>query len=291
MKSRCAAASIAAVLCADASGALLYGQEARAQSQSADRPRAVAPKETTPAARARSGVAAPQGFSVILVLGDLQGTTTSDDVPAAARKALADMRDFLPFKSYRLLDAAWVMCCGSGARSGQAVSRGRTTSQMLRGPDDQEYELKLATSRVESGRVFVDFSLRAVADLSGLATTQLTRQVASLTDRRAVLEAVLQDARKRVELGTLPTIEVTKHEVELRSLQRQIDDLNERLGKSEPRAARSTFAHSSTQALIDTTFTMDVGETVVVGTSRQKGGTKALIALLTAVPPRAGGRD
>ena len=31
---------------------------------------------------------------------------------------------------------------------------------------------------------------------------------------------------------------------------------------------------------------MDVGETVVVGTSRLKGGSKALIALLTAVPPR-----
>jgi hypothetical protein len=29
---------------------------------------------------------------------------------------------------------------------------------------------------------------------------------------------------------------------------------------------------------------MDVGETVVVGTSRVRGGDKALIALLTAVP-------
>jgi len=29
---------------------------------------------------------------------------------------------------------------------------------------------------------------------------------------------------------------------------------------------------------------MDVGETVVVGTSRTRGGDKALIALLTAVP-------
>jgi len=35
--------------------------------------------------------------------------------------------------------------------------------------------------------------------------------------------------------------------------------------------------------MIDTSFTMDVGETVVVGTSRLAGGDKALIALLTAV--------
>ena len=32
---------------------------------------------------------------------------------------------------------------------------------------------------------------------------------------------------------------------------------------------------------------MDVGETVVVGTSRLNGGSKALIALLTAAPPNA----
>jgi len=32
---------------------------------------------------------------------------------------------------------------------------------------------------------------------------------------------------------------------------------------------------------------MDVGETVVVGTSRLRSNSKALIALLTAVPQRA----
>ena len=37
------------------------------------------------------------------------------------------------------------------------------------------------------------------------------------------------------------------------------------------------------RSVIDTTFNMDVGETVVVGTSRVRGGDKALIALLTAV--------
>jgi len=35
--------------------------------------------------------------------------------------------------------------------------------------------------------------------------------------------------------------------------------------------------------IIDTTFSMDVGETVVVGTSRLGGGDRAIIALLTAV--------
>src|SRR5262249_21964364 len=57
----------------------------------------------------RSG---PQGFSVVLVLGDMQNTSTADSVPSAARKALADMKDFLPYKGYRLLDVQWTLCCG-----------------------------------------------------------------------------------------------------------------------------------------------------------------------------------
>src|SRR5947209_10963812 len=36
--------------------------------------------------------------------------------------------------------------------------------------------------------------------------------------------------------------------------------------------------------VIDTTFSMEIGETVVVGTSHLRGGDKALIARLTAVP-------
>ncbi|CAN5579326.1 hypothetical protein BH23ACI1_BH23ACI1_18400 [soil metagenome] len=39
---------------------------------------------------------------------------------------------------------------------------------------------------------------------------------------------------------------------------------------------------------MDASFRMDVGETVVVGTSRIQGD-KALIALLTAVPPKGSG--
>ena len=71
-----------------------------------------------------------------------------------------------------------------------------------------------------------------------------------------------------------------KAEIEVKDVERRIADLRMRVERGGPRAQ---FARSAT---IDTSFTMDVGETVVVGTSRMKGGTKALIALLTAVPPR-----
>ena len=42
------------------------------------------------------------------------------------------------------------------------------------------------------------------------------------------------------------------------------------------------------RSIMNTSFTMDLGETVVVGTSRLSGNSKALIALLTAVPSEVG---
>ena len=49
---------------------------------------------------------------------------------------------------------------------------------------------------------------------------------------------------------------------------------------------KETRYASGTATPIDTSFTMSVGETVVVGTSRMRGGGKALIVLLTAVTRR-----
>ena len=49
-----------------------------------------------------------RGFNVVLLLGDMQDAGGLDTVPVAARKALTDMKDFLPYKGYRLLDTQWV---------------------------------------------------------------------------------------------------------------------------------------------------------------------------------------
>src|SRR6185503_8131903 len=48
------------------------------------------------------GQGATTGFSVVLVLGDSQGGGASESVPASAAKALADLKDFLPYRSYQL---------------------------------------------------------------------------------------------------------------------------------------------------------------------------------------------
>src|SRR5262249_60119083 len=80
-------------MCFAAAGLLLAASSAAAQ-----------PAET-PRPGARRTLAAPRGFSVVLVLGDSQHATTADNVPAAARKALNGMKDFPPYRRYRLLDA------------------------------------------------------------------------------------------------------------------------------------------------------------------------------------------
>jgi hypothetical protein len=70
-------------------------------------------------------------------------------------------------------------------------------------------------------------------------------------------------------------------------MQREIEELKERIasGGGRSSAPRETAPRAMpSSAVIDTSFTMDVGETVVVGASRPRGATKALIALVTAVP-------
>ena len=292
-------AALATMLSVAAPVALAHGQQ---PSPRQPRPSAVSPAPPGPAQTPRPSASVPQGFSVVLVLGDLQGAAAADDVPPAARKALSDMRDFLPFKSYRLLDAAWLLCCGYESARGAAEGRrssgqnaADSVSQVLRGPDEQEYELRLSTSRAENSRVFVRFSLEAGSEpdrtVAAVAETQLIRQLADYQDKRNYLEIQLKELRAKVDVGIAPGAEVGKLELELRSIQRRIQELETRLAGGSARGSRSSLAQGARQKIIDTSFTMDVGETVVVGTSRLKGGTRALIALLTAVPPRAGGKE
>jgi hypothetical protein len=247
-------------------------------------PPTAAPVQTAPERRPdRSRL--PQGFSVVLVLGDITASTAVDDVPPAARKALSDMKEFLPYKSYKLLDAAWLLCCGS--TSGEVTNR-------MRGPEDQEYELKLsaysqfgsregvATSPPpgDGPRVSVHFSLRDLEEsthgstpaVAATTATDEAREAEKLKDQIAKLEQELAGARRANKTA-------------------DVQRLNGEISYLRPRLARlqetRTSGRRPTRAMIDTNFTMDVGETVVVGTSRLKGGSKALIALLTAVPARA----
>ena len=220
------------------------------------RPETVPAVKTSPVQRSTRAI--HQGFSVVLVLADLTGSTAQDDVPPAARRALADMKDFLPYKSYKLLDAAWVL--GQGQQSIR-----------LRGPEGHEYELRLITQSygTSSGRVPVQFSLRDVDSQEDAAAAAVLAETADGSARRTKLELELAQAREKSD------------QPRVRALERELAAMRARSATSHRRRVLSN------RQIIDTSFTMEVGETVVVGTSRLKGNSSALIALLTAVPPRS----
>jgi len=184
-----------------------------------------------------------RGFNVVLVLGDLLGAGgTAADVPEAVQKALADMKDFLPYKSYRLLDAAWIL------------GEGQSTSK-LRGIDDHPYSLELNAART------LPYQGRPSAE----GTLQMRVRLDEVGEPSLQEEARLKTAIQRTTELRRRAL-VSQNEVD-----RLVDQLN------------ALHTNGAGRPVVATSFSMDAGETVVVGTSRINGD-KALILLLTAVP-------
>ncbi|MEM7350579.1 MAG: hypothetical protein AAF657_07220 [Acidobacteriota bacterium] len=150
-------------------------------------------------------------FQVSLLLADTTNGVEFEGLSKNAQKALEDLRDFLPFKSYRLLDFAW-------------LRTSHRSSARVQGPEGKTYELKL----------------------------QLGLEPNEDSDRLFVAGFDLSDTSRDPEPTNAPLI----------------------------RRQRS---------LISTSFGMQEGETVVVGTSRLEGDQRALVVLLTAVPTSLSG--
>jgi hypothetical protein len=248
--------------------ALAVPQTISARQQTSGGQRGAA--STTAASRMARGN--PQGFSVVLVVGDLQGAPGDGDVPPAARQALADMKDFLPYKSYKLLDAAWIM------------SSYTHSTTRLRGPEEREYEIEITATPASKDsaegaqRINVQFSLRdTIFDEPSLAESRGSTQV--LRDKLTESERALKQARERQPVDR----------AEVQRLEQTVAEVREKLAQATRSSGgrRLEQGRLANSPLMNTTFTMDVGETVVVGTSRLRSNSKALIALLTAVPQRA----
>lgn len=230
------------------------------------------------------------GFSVVLVVGDMQGTaTTNDTVPGAAKKALADMRDFLPYKNYRLLDAEWVLCCGGNSFAG--------VSGRVRGPEEQDYSYSVNTAGVSDSKITVHFSMREVpapvaagsagaASMSDTARAEYSRQLYEATKERDDAMRQAQTLKPRVDVGTAPKEDLLAAQMRAerasersQEVRRMLEQVRSELTANHPDQRR--LAGSMPRSIMDSTFSIAVGETVVIGTSRLKGD-KALIALLTA---------
>ena len=102
------------------------------------------------------------------------------------------------------------------------------------------------------------------------------------------------DARAEEAVWRLVCVESQLRRAEAAQNRGEIDALRQRIIDTEfeieTRQKQSRYA-SGAATLIDTSFTMSLGETVVVGTSRMRGGSKALIVLLTAVTRGAKPRE
>ena len=193
--------------------------------------------EAIAAASRRNAVPAAQrlqGFSVALLLGEAKGSTTPDGLSAPARKALADISSFLPYKAYRVLDTQWV---AGSERAGVIQLR-------LGGLGTQEYQFTMQSLRADAAAISAMVTLRTPP------IDEATRLQAMA--RMAQLEDSLRTANASRQAETA----------------REIAQLKQTLAGG--------------QYLINTTLSIGMGETVVVGTSRVQGDT-ALIVLLTAV--------
>jgi hypothetical protein len=190
-----------------------------------------------------------RGFSVVLLLGETQATTGGDSLPPAPglRKALSDVKDFLPYKGYRVLDTQWL----------------RGGSTRMKGPDDQEYDVDLIVDTIplvplctKDCVLNVLFHLQEVGAAANSSEEYgRSMQVANLLQERAGTVA---------KLPSMQGAELQMWKARIEQIDKQI-----RLAKA--------------RKLIDSRFQMVLGETVVVGTSKIGGGDKGLVVLLTSV--------
>jgi hypothetical protein len=162
---------------------------------------------------AQDAVPLTQSFQVLLLAAGAKAADSGLEIPANARKALDDLKGFLPFKSYRLLDAVWIRATQDRLAVGQ-----------ISGGAGAGYQVRLRFRNLGNPKdrnLFVDtFSLMA------------------------------QPATPKPSAA----------------------------GEGQP------MAPPAPRALIDTSFGLKGGETIVVGTSKVDGAEEALVVLLTAVP-------
>jgi len=194
------------------------------------------------------------------------------------------MRDFLPYKNYRLLDAEWMLCCGGGSFAG--------VSGRVRGPEEQDYSYSLTTNGVSDSKITVHFSMRetpaapgvaaagsaspsAAAAMSDTARADYSRQLYEATKERDEAERQVQNLKPKVDVGVVPKEDYQAAQMRYERATERSQELRKMLGITRSETSRGN------RSIMDSTFSIAVGETVVIGTSRLKG-EKALIALLTA---------
>jgi len=188
---------------------------------------------STSLASAQGGINSEEALETRLVQINLlaaskTGNSDLSDLPANTRKAIEDIKDFLPFKSYRILDTSLVRALVGTHNRGS-----RPAKTFMTGPDGTKLQVELRMiSEKDTGEILV-------------------QQFEVSPDMLSRFKAVTVNPDQ--EDTSAPAI--------------------------APRADLLDMG-----ALISTSFTAHLGQTVVVGSSRLNGGDDALIVLFTALP-------
>ncbi len=179
--------------------------------------------------RHREEMPATRLVQINLLAASKTGDSDLSDLPTNTRKAIEDIKDFLPFKSYKILDTSLVRAVVPLPHKG-----GRAAKTYMTGPDGEKLQVQLRmTAEEDSQEIFV----------SSFEVTP------SMKDR---FFAVTPEQQNQADPNA-PAI--------------------------APRADLLDMG-----AFISTSFTANIGQTVVVGSSRLNGGDEALIVLFTALP-------
>ena len=137
------------------------------------------------------------------------------------------------------------------------------------------------TTQLAGGRVSVVFQLQESTALTLIGPRDAADETAARKAEETELQARL--SRLQSELAAMSKRLGDKHPA-VASTGAEIENIKMRLAAFDSGDVRPRAIPLGGRSVIDTTFSMEIGETVVVGTSRMRGGDKALIALLTAVP-------
>jgi hypothetical protein len=165
-----------------------------------------------------------------------------------------------------------MLCCGS-SRTG--------ISGRVRGPDERDYLYSIDTIGVTESKLNLHFTMKEMpglapalnqAPLSDSARLEHSRQLYEAIRERDEAEVQLRSAKQKHEVGVISTPELEAATLRFQRAEQRTQDL-QRIGGGR--------AGGSGRNIMDSTFSIALGETVVIGTSRLMGD-QALIALLTA---------
>ncbi len=206
--------------------------------------------------------AAAQAFQLILLEAHRGGSGIPDDLPASAKKALADVADFLPYGRFDLIAPVGFI---------RTTREARVT---VASDEDVSYELDMGFKgdpRQAGSELLVDvFRLRLVP---------AEPMLIALAMQPGFSAGAALPRRPTAGGGDTPASSPAP----------QARSATPGAGSAAPAAsptppAAVTPPPSVAENLLSTSFSIRKGETVVVGTSKLSGNDRALVVLLTALP-------